>query len=118
MDLYAEGLRSGDQAISRNSIDAVLNNPNRVDETMPRAAGEKSAVLGDIPQLGRLFRSGLDSNARYDGLAQREMVRRQSAVVEGDRLLLEGREAMQKGTINKRSINTASRSTRFPTLRC
>ncbi len=33
----------------------------------------------------------------YSSLAQREMVRRQEAVVEGDRLLAEGREAYAKG---------------------
>ena len=33
----------------------------------------------------------------YSSLAQREMVRRQDAVVEGDRLLAEGREAYAKG---------------------
>lgn len=31
------------------------------------------------------------------GLAEREMLRRQNAVIEGDRLLAEGREAFAKG---------------------
>jgi general secretion pathway protein D len=40
-----------------------------------------------------------DANAQqgYSSLAQREMVRRQQAVVDGDQLLLEGREAYAKG---------------------
>jgi hypothetical protein len=33
----------------------------------------------------------------YSGLAEREMIRRQDAVAEGDRLLAEGREAYAKG---------------------
>ena len=33
----------------------------------------------------------------YSSLAQREMIRRQAAVAEGDRLLAEGREAYAKG---------------------
>ncbi|MCP5543740.1 MAG: tetratricopeptide repeat protein [Akkermansiaceae bacterium] len=42
-----------------------------------------------------------DANAQegygYSSLAQREMIRRQDAVAEGDRLLMEGREAYAKG---------------------
>ncbi len=37
----------------------------------------------------------------YSSLAQREMIRRQNAVVEGDRLLAEGREAYAKGDYQK-----------------
>ncbi|MBC8128056.1 MAG: tetratricopeptide repeat protein [Gloeobacteraceae cyanobacterium ES-bin-144] len=37
----------------------------------------------------------------YSGLAQREMVRRQDAVMEGDRLLAEGREAYAAGDYQK-----------------
>jgi general secretion pathway protein D len=38
-----------------------------------------------------------EANASYSGLAQREIIRRQSDVVDGDRLLSEGREAYAKG---------------------
>jgi general secretion pathway protein D len=38
-----------------------------------------------------------EANAGYSGLAQREIIRRQSDVVDGDRLLAEGREAYAKG---------------------
>jgi len=38
-----------------------------------------------------------ESNSTYSGLASREMIRRQNAVAEGDRLLAEGRDAYAKG---------------------
>ena len=59
--VVTSGLRSGDQAINRNSIDAILNNPNRVsDRKDSLAANDKQVadrvpVLGDVPVLGKLF---------------------------------------------------------------
>ncbi|MEI7903373.1 MAG: tetratricopeptide repeat protein, partial [bacterium] len=38
-----------------------------------------------------------ESSSSYSSLAQREMIRRQNDVAEGDRLLAEGREAYAKG---------------------
>lgn len=38
-NIVTSGLRSGDQAISRNSIDAILNNPNRTAQTANVAPG-------------------------------------------------------------------------------
>ena len=45
------GLRSGDQAITRTNIDAILNNPNRTAES---AAGERAALLKDGDSSGDL----------------------------------------------------------------
>ncbi|MGC4015573.1 MAG: von Willebrand factor type A domain-containing protein [Luteolibacter sp.] len=56
-NIVAGGLRSGDGAITRNNIDAVLNNPNRVAEmearrgaTEARAAKAKTALDQDEEQ--------------------------------------------------------------------
>ena len=38
-DVVTNGLRSGDQAVNRNSIDAILNNPNRTSQQTNAAPG-------------------------------------------------------------------------------
>lgn len=80
------GLRSGDYAVQRETVDAILNNPNR-------RATEDVAVLpaseGEA-QIGGSFYSN-------STLAQREVARRQNTITEADRKLVEGREAYAKG---------------------
>jgi secreted protein with Ig-like and vWFA domain/tetratricopeptide (TPR) repeat protein len=150
------GLRSGDAAINRNSIDAVLNNPNRSSgqflEVPPAdKPGEPSGELADFqslklampaappapaavaPQKSEAAKEKMLSesivfsdpdspkktseDAAIDGknspeegiahshlgLAQREIFRRQEAVTEGDRLLMEGRDAYSKGDYQQAS---------------
>lgn len=57
------GLRSGDQAVSRNSIDAILNNPNRTAQTANVAPG--------IMSLTGLFTDG-EVQVMMRGLAQKK----------------------------------------------
>jgi len=62
------GLRSGDQAINRNNIDAILNNPNRTRALSPEKPGEPElpaspAVLGDLAAADRFA----DGPAAGDG---------------------------------------------------
>lgn len=150
------GLRSGDAAINRNSIDAVLNNPNRVSSNflaippadkpgeasdelaelqslrpaMPAATPKPAAVAPPKPEAlkekmlsdGIVFSDpdspkktseDLQSDQKsapeeapatsLSGLAQREMIRRREAVTEGDRLLMEGRDAYSKGDYQQAS---------------
>lgn len=82
------GLRSGDYAIARESVDAILNNSNHKpdDEVtiLPATEGE-----GETPVSGSSFRNGT--------LAHREIARRQNNITEADRNLVEGREAYAKG---------------------
>src|SRR5688572_4042349 len=59
-----------------------------------RAALALMAVASSMPVTVTVATAGEGS---FSGLAQREMVRRQEAVADADRLLLEGREAYQKG---------------------
>jgi len=54
------------------------------------------AMASTMPAVITVSNAGEGSN-NYSGLAQREMVRRQSDVAEGDRLLGEGRAAYAKG---------------------
>ncbi len=54
------------------------------------------ALAGSLPALVTLASAG-EGGYGYSSLAQREMLRRQDAAVEGDRLLAEGREAYAKG---------------------
>jgi len=54
------------------------------------------AVAAAMPVVVSVANAAGDSGGR-SGLAQREMIRRQEAVAEGDRLLAEGREAYAKG---------------------
>ena len=67
-----DGLRSGDQELNRNSIDAILNNPNRTakeNESQARnkkLAADKVPVLGDIPVLGRLHGGEAGQNKPAD----------------------------------------------------
>lgn len=72
------GLRSGDQAINRNNIDAILNNPNRGDNADPFATPSKGAKitarkpmhqprLPTFPEQTRLWReSNYYRNTRGD----------------------------------------------------
>jgi len=53
------------------------------------------AVAAAVPAVVTTAQAG--EGAGLGGLAQREMLRRQEAVIEGDRLLEEGREAYAKG---------------------
>lgn len=54
------------------------------------------AVASTMPVAVNVANAG-EGSYGLSGLAQREMIRRQDAVAEGDRLLLEGREAYAKG---------------------
>jgi len=60
-----------------------------------RAAIALMAVAATVPAVVTTARAG--EGGGLGGLAQREMLRRQEAVIEGDRLLEEGREAYAKG---------------------
>jgi general secretion pathway protein D len=62
-DVVTGGLRSGDQAINRNNIDAILNNPNRTAETNNVAPG--------IAALTGLFSDG-QVQMIMRGLAQKK----------------------------------------------
>jgi len=59
-----------------------------------RAALALMAVASSMPVTVTVATAGEGS---FSGLAQREMIRRQEAVTDADRLLAEGREAFQKG---------------------
>ncbi len=61
-----------------------------------RSAVALMAAASTMPVVISMANAG-EGSYGYSGLAQREMVRRQEAVVEGDRLLNEGREAYAKG---------------------
>ena len=66
------GLRSGNEELNRNSIDAILNNPNRSDKEKAclaqnkELAGDKAPVLGDVPVLGTLHGDQLASEKPAD----------------------------------------------------
>jgi len=60
-----------------------------------RAAIALMAVAAAVPAVVTTAQAG--EGVGLGGLAQREMLRRQEAVIEGDRLLEEGREAYAKG---------------------
>jgi general secretion pathway protein D len=60
-----------------------------------RAAIALMAVAATVPAVVTTAQAG--EGVGLGGLAQREMLRRQEAVIEGDRLLEEGREAYAKG---------------------
>jgi general secretion pathway protein D len=63
-----------------------------------RAAIALMAVAAAMPATITIANAGEGSgSARYSPLAEREMIRRQQAVTEADRLLAEGRAAYQKG---------------------
>jgi len=62
-NIVTSGLRSGDQAVNRNSIDAILNNPNRTAQTANVAPG----ILG----LTGLFSDG-QVQVIMRGLAQKK----------------------------------------------
>ena len=82
--LFTDGIRSGDEAINRNSIDAILNNPNRVAQKKEsltngkNQAADKIPVLGELPFSGRLFtdnnreRKLADLNGRQDASEQEQ----------------------------------------------
>ena len=61
-----------------------------------RSAITLMAVASTMPVVITVANAG-ESSYSYSGLASREMIRRQNAVAEGDRLLAEGREAYAKG---------------------
>ena len=61
-----------------------------------RSAVALMAAASSMPAVITVANAG-EGGYGYSSLAQREMVRRQEAVVEGDRLLAEGREAYAKG---------------------
>ena len=61
-----------------------------------RTALTLMAMASTMPAVVTVLNAGEGSN-NYSGLAQREMVRRQNDVAEGDRLLGEGRAAYAKG---------------------
>jgi general secretion pathway protein D len=54
------------------------------------------AVASSLPSVVSVAKAG-EGGYGYSSLAQREMLRRQDAAIEGDRLLAEGREAFAKG---------------------
>lgn len=61
-----------------------------------RTAVALMAAASTMPVVITVANAG-EGSYGYSGLAQREMIRRQDAVVEGDRLIAEGREAYAKG---------------------
>jgi general secretion pathway protein D len=61
-----------------------------------RTAVALMAAATTLPAVITVANAG-EGSYGYSGLAQREMLRRQDAVVEGDRLLAEGRDAYAKG---------------------
>ncbi len=61
-----------------------------------RTAVALMAAASAMPVIITVANAG-EGEYGYSGLAQREMIRRQGAVVEGDQLLAEGREAYAKG---------------------
>ncbi|MBK1881179.1 type II and III secretion system protein [Luteolibacter pohnpeiensis] len=63
-----------------------------------RTALALMAVASSMPVTISIANAGEDAGtSSYSSLAQREMIRRQEAVTDGDRLLAEGREAYAKG---------------------
>ena len=80
------------------------NSPNSsptVMQKMPsvlscRAAITLMAMASTLPSVITIAHAG-EGGSGYSSLAQREMLRRQDAATEGDRLLAEGREAYAKG---------------------
>ena len=81
--LAERGNRSGDAAIERNTIDAILNNPEGT------AAPAKPAASAPAPAAAPA--------SELSSLAQREIVRRQEALTEADGKILGGRDAYAKG---------------------
>ena len=61
-----------------------------------RTAVALMAAAATMPVIITVANAG-EGSYGYSGLAEREMIRRQNAVAEGDRLLAEGREAYAKG---------------------
>ncbi len=61
-----------------------------------RTAVALMAAASTMPVIITVANAG-DGSYGYSGLAEREMIRRQNAVAEGDSLLAEGREAYAKG---------------------
>lgn len=61
-----------------------------------RAAAALMAAASTMPVIISVANAG-EGSYGYSGLAEREMIRRQNAVAEGDLLLAEGREAYAKG---------------------
>jgi general secretion pathway protein D len=61
-----------------------------------RTAVALMAAAATMPVIITVANAG-EGSSGYSGLAEREMIRRQNNVVEGDRLLMEGREAYAKG---------------------
>ena len=60
------GLRSGDQAINRNSIDAILNNPARPADV--QAAGEKGGkTTEEMPVLGKQYADNDQTDSAWAG---------------------------------------------------
>ncbi len=62
-----------------------------------RTAVSLMAVAATMPFTASTASAGEGGYSGMSGLAQREIIRRQEAVAEADRLLLEGREAYAKG---------------------
>lgn len=65
-----------------------------------RTAVALMAAASTMPVVISVANAG-EGGYGYSGLAEREMIRRQDAVREGDRLLAEGREAYAKGDYQK-----------------
>ncbi len=61
-----------------------------------RTVATLMAVASSLPVVITVANAG-ETGSGYSSLAQREMIRRQNDVVQGDRLLAEGREAYAKG---------------------
>jgi general secretion pathway protein D len=64
-----------------------------------RTAVALMAAASTMPVVITVANAG--ESGGYSGLAQREMIRRQDAVIEGDRLLAQGREAYAAGDYQK-----------------
>ncbi len=64
-----------------------------------RTAVALMAAASTMPVVITVANAG--ESGSYSGLAQREMIRRQDAVIEGDRLLAQGREAYATGDYQK-----------------
>ena len=89
--------------ISFSNTEITVKNRQQIMQKPPmyrtsRAAIALMAVAAAMPVTITVAKAGESTgSSRYSSLAEREMIRRQQAVTEADRLLSEGRTAYEKG---------------------